>query len=595
MSILIASPLIFLLPGYAITLAMPWVRRAIARLGYALVTSVALGVVVSSGAAYAKFPLGASLFASLVAVTLLFGLAFRRRITQVAEEWRDMARAEWLFLGFALLIAVAAAVFIAVPHFNYPWPSHGDEWWSVGTVQNLLSGKSINTHPYLPIDFPDYKPGFYSYIASVLNLVGADPVSSWAFLPALNVFLVSFVASLFLFGQTKRSFAGLLLPVFLVALRSDINILGWWFFVPSMFAFFFILPLLFGMRDWLRSSSGLGWAALALGALFLVYLPFGVLAVFALALSAVFILDKRRRIFMLVVILFLIAAGVVMGMALSPYQVYWQIANFHFSSPLAEKFVSSFFVPAGATVPDPRHAFLGFLGLPILVLAVIGAWCVRKEKWMYGVLTAFAMGALNLVLLWITDVSFLVFYQRNFYLLGVMAAVLAVFGLDWLIGKTMAIRFFKNIVAARFLVPIIITAVAICWMFAGYFKLPAGAQLYYLVDRENLAATQWLRAQPELKGKTVLADEFTGSIITPLTGLYSKLSLLTSQNIQSVINPLDSLFFLKSCDIKKDIIRRLAADIVYSRMPLDCPFLKEIYSSTSTFIYSTEITPVPTE
>jgi len=595
MSILIASPLIFLLPGYAITLAMPWVRSAIARLGYALVTSVALGVVVSSGAAYAMLPLGISLFASLAVITLVFGLLFRHRIKTIVQEWRNTTKIERVFLGLVFLVTVAAAVFIAIPHFNYPWPSHGDEWWAVGTVQNLLDGKSLSAHPYLPIDFPDYKPGFYSYFASFFELTGADPIASWAFLPALNVLFISFAASLFLFRRTKNFFMVLLLPAFLVALRSDINILGWWFFIPSMFAFFFMLPLFFCMRDWLRSSSGLGWAALILGALFLVYPPFGVLTVFALALSAVFILDKRRRIFLLAIILFLIVAGIVAGMAFSPYRVYWQVANFHSSSPLVEKFVSSFFVPAEATVPDARHAFLNFLGFPLLALAVIGAWCVRKEKWIYGVLAAFALGASNLLLLWMTNASFLVFYQRNYYFLGVTAAVLAVFGLEWLIGKVMEIRTLEKIVAARFLVPVIITALAVCWMFNGYFKLSAGSELYYLVDQENLAATQWLRAQPDLKGKTVLADEFTGSIITPLTRLYSKLSLLTSQNIQSVINPVDSLFFLKSCDIKKDIIRRLAADIVYSRMSLDCPFLKEIYSSTSTFIYATEVTPASAE
>lgn len=619
MSILLAIPFFFFLPGYMITLLLPWVRGLSQRISISIITSIAIGVVTSIVLSLVKIPAGTFLFL-ILAVTSLGGLFFmRRRAGILFKEWKSAMKWERVFVISVFILSVLAAIFIAIPHRGYPWPIHADEWWTAGTVQNLIEGQSLNAHPYLPIDFPNYKPGFSSYLAAIFDVSGYDPVHSWAYLPAINVFLISFTVSLLIFGQTGNFFAGLLLPIFLVALRSDINILGWWFFVPSMFAFLLLLPIVLSVNDWLRFSSGLGWGVLMFGALFLVYLPFGVLTLLALAPLAFSIFNKHRRV-LLSASLALGAAAIMAAVVFSPYKIYWQVADINFSSPLVEKIVSASFVPAGATIPHYNYNFFNFVKWPLLVLALLGVWYLRRKRWAWGILLAGAIAGLNLILFLLTGVSFLLFYQRNFYFLGVIAAVLAVFGLFYLLDKILKSPLLKNYVYpasrkaplfragmkglikslssrkapyfstgcgayARFFGTVLIAAMVVGGIFVGYFKLPTGTQLYYLVSEEDLAATRWLRAQPELKGKTVLADQFTGTIITPLTRLYSKLSSLTSQNIQSVVNPADSLFFLKSCEVKEDIMRWLAADLVYSKMPLDCAFLKEMYRSTGTFIY----------
>lgn len=292
------APFLFFLPGYFVSLLLPWVRGVAARLAVSLVTSVTLGVIVSSAAAFAGLPVGISLVISMaLAAAASAAGAWQVRRTLI-EEWKREARSGKILIIAVALLALAAAALVSVPHVNYPWPIHADEWWDVGVVQNTIDGYSPNTHPYLWNEFPNHKPGFTSYLAGVFDLWSVNPVRAWSALPGANVFLTTLIAALFTLSVTRgkpapfeagrptaavtassarrlrTGWAALAVPVLLAAVRSNAYMLGWWFFVPSSFAPLFLLALLIPAADWFRSARGIVWAACIACALALVYAPF---------------------------------------------------------------------------------------------------------------------------------------------------------------------------------------------------------------------------------------------------------------------------------------------------------------------------------
>ncbi|GEM_PF-2013662 len=584
--------LAFFLPGYLISLLLPRVRGLSERIGLSIATSISFGVVVSVVFAVVRLPLAEAFFISSVIVSIILAMIARKKLSVIREEWRDAKKKEKAFVAAIFFLSILAGVFIALPHKGYPWAIHADEWWQIGTVQNVIEGKPLNTHPYLFNEFSNHKPGFSSYIAMVSRAAGIDPVEGWPLMPAINMFLVSFVGSLLLFGRTKRFSAGIALPVFLVALRSSAYSLGWWFFVPSIFALFFTLVLFLSSSLWTKNLREFFWACLVFGALALVYFPFAILSF--LCFLPLFLKDLKERwmkLSMCAGLLLLAAGGIYFGVSISPYREFWRIAS-DISLPsflLQSEIVQAFFIPLSAT-----FHFAGTIGffstVPLLLftLGIIGFFSLRSDRWAEGVRWGILWGTAIVLLGTVTGVSFLVFYQRSFYFLGIMIALSAAMGIVWITGT---IRLFwdnRQLPAAwRSVVVFFFAATIVLFLFNGYFILPAGAGLYELVNRDDLAALRWLKENKyQFNGMAVVSNQSVGTILTPFTRLSSKVSFLTSQNAGALINPAGLMVEEEGkCENKETMLVDLGAGIVYAKKPQECPFLKEVYRNPSVFIY----------
>lgn len=588
MSILLSFLFFFFLPGYVITLAMPWVHGLPQRLAVSVVTSVALGVILSTILAIAGMPVGLPLFILLIAITCAGFFFPRKKLLAIVHEWKESVRGERILVLSVLVLSVLAAVFIAEPHFNYSWPIHADEWWAVSATQNLIEGRPLNMHPYfLSGSFPDYKPGFTSYLAGVLGFMGYDPVDAWSFLPALNIFFVSFIVALLLFRYARDSIVGISFPFLLVALRSNAYMLGWWFFIPSTFAFIFILPLFISVSDWMRSARGMVWASGIFVALSLVYFPLAIFAAVAL-LPAVIMKEKKYRLAFWAGLAGIAAFVITVGIALSPYKVYWSFASAPAIPAFFSDFIHAFFVPISATTHFFRSENLfSIAGIPLLLLAAIAVrqLVLKSGAWIRTVGLGAALGFFNLVLVWSLGISFAVFHQRAFQFTGVMIAVLAALGAASVFRWLFSLPFVKRSKNFKYPIMAIVAGALVFSLFFGYFNLPSGANLYYILNQEDLVAMRWLKGQPALRSIAVLTDATLGTVITPLTRLPSKISLASSQNIESVINPAQFGFTSKSCGEKEKLIISMGAGIIYSREAQICGFFREIYRSDLVFIY----------
>lgn len=583
---LILSSLLLFLPGYFITSGFSWIKGLSQRLAVSLVTSISIGVVISYFFQLFGFLFDVYFLIFYLVFLLSTFFLFKPNLNLIFTEWRSTEKKEKIFLGSAIIISALAGIFIFTPHFGYSWPIHADEWWNVGVVQNVMRGQEVDINPYTLEPALNHKPGFFSFLASFFSLSGLDPIRAWPYLPAINVLLVSLVSSLLFFYRTKIPWASILVIVFLVAIKSNVYMLGWWFFVPSIFAFLFILPLFFLTSDWLNNLSGRLWALLVFFALSLVYLPYAALVFLAL-LPLIFGFLGKYKFWISSIFLVSTALLIKVGLSLSPYKEYWNFPGAPKLPPIISEFISSFFVPVAATFY--QNSFLNIfdiVSITTLVFAIFSFWLWKKNSWLSGFKWVLLFSSLNLVLIWFYKISFGVFHQRAFYFFAVILSVFAPLGFvalyKWLADFKLFqdLGFWKNIYGLIFILQIIGI------LFFSYFDSPKGLEIYHLVRDEDLIAMKWINSRPDLRGSSVVSTVGVGSVLTPFTGLISRTNLLSTQNISATVSREQfKISEVKDCQRKKELIVGMRADLLYSRIPQDCPFLEEIYNFSKVYIY----------
>lgn len=580
-------PILIFLPGYLITLSFSWVRGFFERIAFSLVTSISVGVVVATMSALSNFPIRISFLLFFLFFVICLICVFRKKIFVIIYEWRELTQKEkWFFVLF-ICISLTVSVFIAIPHFHYPWPIHADEWWQVGVSQNLIEGKGLNTHPYFFNEFTNDKPGFSSYVAALFASGNIDPVIAWPYMPAVNIFLISFVGALLLYGKTKKILVGILFSFFLVALRSNAYVLGWWFFVPSIQSLFFIIAIVLSMQSWKKSFSGYMWAGGVFIACALVYFPF---ALFFLIATIPFFLREAKR-FRILILLFVFLLGILLiylAGVVSPYRDYWRLtsaATIPFStSPI----VQSLFVPLSSTFHfAPGSGIFSTVPILLIVFALLSLFLIRKNELILFAWCGALFSFINILLGAWWGASFLLFYQRTFYLFGIFYVVLASYGagvLDEQFGAWWKKNGLHNV--GKHIIYIFFFSGIFLILFNRYFILPPNTNMYFIVNDEDVRAIAWLAHQPSYKNATVIANPVVGTIITPLARIRSKVSLLSSQSINALLNPEEILIEEeRDCKKKETLIIRLHGDVVYSKRPQECSFLKEVYTSQNVFIY----------
>ena len=569
---LMLSIVLFLVSGYLLTLCFSRIQGFFERAGFGIALGVSLLVLESVLFVALGIPL-ASLVVFQGVLVFVLGFFLRRRLGVVLSEWSGLERRErWLFAAL-VLVACAAGLFVLFPHMGYGWPIHADEWWQVGVVENVLEGKGLNVNPYTFDAFPNHKPGFGSSLAGLFGASGLDPVEDWSYLPGVNVFLIALAGSLLLYSRTKSFLGSGLLPLFFVVLRPNAYTLGWWFLVPSMFGLFFVVVLFLTFERVRESWKGILLWLVFLLALIFVYAPF---AAFSLLVFVPMILWKRKKTGA-VIFGMLVFLGILLAVSVSPYSAYWG----------GERgILQALFVPDSATVHFAEGAgFFDVVTIPLFVLGVFGFFSAWRERWMRGVLYGVLLGGAGLLVSGIWGVSFLMFEGRLIYVVGVLLGVLAshCFIYMWRSFRDFWERekmpaFWRGVVVL-FLIPGISL-----FLLQGYFVLPEGTDLYYLVNDEDVAGLEWLRENAE-EGTVVVGDKAVGTLVTPFTRLASKISFLTGQSV-SREHPEDAMLGdVEECSVKQEGMERLGGDVLYARRAQDCGFFEEMYSSERVYIY----------
>src|SRR4030043_206073 len=178
-----------------------------------------------------------------------------------------------LLKGLLLAAILILAFFMAyIPHLDYRYPLHVDEWWRYGDAQSLIESGSIN-YPD-PFDSgatvtSDIEVGFHILLGELKLITGISWLDIFRFLPGVIFALLAFAAYAF---SKRRGFG--LAAAFLVALiPTTIRFLGPAFLVPVAMGLIFIPLTLFVLHRFAFDFRGTAILSLMFISLMFIHPP----------------------------------------------------------------------------------------------------------------------------------------------------------------------------------------------------------------------------------------------------------------------------------------------------------------------------------
>jgi len=190
-------------------------------------------------------------------------------------------------LGFAFYMAY-------IPHIDYRYPIHVDEWYHYGVSQALLEEGDLGfVDPFFgegPVeDHPEM--GYHLFLSQIKLFTGLSWLDIFRFLPAFIFVLTTFMA--YVFG--RRSNFGLEAAFFVALIPTTVRILGPSFLVPVALGIS-LLPLILFLLHYFNIGIVKAFLLLLLlSFIFLMHPPTGVAATLIVGIYAVMLALGRRR------------------------------------------------------------------------------------------------------------------------------------------------------------------------------------------------------------------------------------------------------------------------------------------------------------
>ncbi|MEM2956378.1 MAG: DUF6541 family protein [Candidatus Pacearchaeota archaeon] len=491
----------------------------------------------------------------------------------------------------AIFFVVLIFIFFMVysPHFNYKYPYHSDEWHHIAEIVSAEKG-NFNVNPYF-IEQPkrtDYEIGFHVIMALFFKITGIDPVLSWRFFPAIFACLSAVI--LFIFINKISDFkTGILSMLFFSTLKSNVNILGLWFFVPMSFVIpLFYLTFFFFVKfvDKKELKEKKKFLILSFITLFIILISHAPTAMFIAPILLIYLVyrffgkEDRKSLNLLIknrfIYIFLIVSFFII---LLSFILFW-----HGSLAQTLKLFYDFLIfEKGFTPYEIRYSLFFFYGPVAFILAMFGIISSLKNNKKIIFTFSFILSAILILIFSLKEISLLAPYQRVLYYSLLSLAPLSAFGVSALFNTAKKIKI-KWIYILALILIFIILLLSFYTSFFYYNKLPEtsklNVQLYKLITDEDYKAIIWLKKNFG-EGNLVLARPHISSAIYPISENY--VFTITPAHLGGEYIVGIDYFFSSNCDFKYDFLDRYEPDFVFSRQKINCGF-KEIYSQ-NVFIY----------
>ena len=463
-----------------------------------------------------------------------------------------------------LVVLGLAAIFLLIysPSFTTPFPKHFDEWQHINQALNLERGE----YQWQSSSASGLGFHFFLYgISRVADLVQIYKflAPSWAILSALILFFVAYSLS----GQNFLiAFSTIL---FFSSIKSNINLLGLYFFTPLTFAIPFIfLFIFFFVRGLEKENKKYLLLSFLLMLLLIPVHAISVAFAFPILLFSCLLYHKyiKKEFWFFLMFLLVPLAGLIFYSFMANLTIIDSfrvlIKELQFKGGLSQAKV---FNDSLTTTYSIAGVILAWIGL----LSVL--WSKKKELYPY-IIWPFSL-LLMILIFRMTDVSYLSPYHRNFYYFTISLPLLSAFGLSWVINS-LASRFKK--VNFKFIaVPIL--AIAIFFSFISYWEIaplrPPYTELITANDYQDLLFLA------ELPKGNVLALFPLSVTVSPITGhkvigeFFDEFGWEHAQGF----------FSSDDCHFKDALIRVYNIDYVISRQELLCGY--KLLRSEHNYIY----------
>ncbi len=393
-----------------------------------------------------------------------------------------------------VLVSVATFLLVYTPHYNYPFPSHIDEWHHI-TEAFRLQDKEY------PGGTIGYRIGFHIILLLLSKI--ADLIKIYRFLPAIWAVVSGLSLFYVVYKKTGAQFyTALLSMIFFASIKSNVNITGLWFFTPLTFSIPFIFLYVYffteGVENQNKKSLLISFLIMA------ILLPIHAISVlFAIPFLLIYSLCNLKHIRkewgFFSIFLIIPAIGLIF---------YKFMSNVPLRHLLEQMLVSLQFRKGWGILelensPFELYSLIGYILAFIGLVIILTNEKYAKKYAAYAMLPVMVFAAI--VIFKMTGISYLSPYQRNLYYFAIGLPILSALGLNYLLE-----------IIERPLRRIIVILFVIIFAFKGYLDIPNQVELYQVINKDDCRALSFLAAIPEKS--TVLALPGVSEAIYPITG-----------------------------------------------------------------------------
>jgi len=490
-----------------------------------------------------------------------------------------------------LLITLVFAFFLVYkPHLNYPYPFHVDEWHHVSEGMRL--GNYGEYFQFLRIiedaRFNGIEIGFH-FLLFLLSFF-FDLVLIYKFLPA--IWICVSVATLF-YVVYKKSDHNFMLAwfstLFFISIKSNVNVLGLWFFTPLTFAIPFIFLYVYYFSEAIEKQNKkfiiIGSAIMAL------VIPIHALSVlFFIPALLIYLRINARYVAKEWKFFSLFLLVPILGVLFYKYTlaIPWPQLLGHMWTHLQFKF--------GWGVLEVKNSLVEIYSWIGYILAVVGVLFIildRNTK-KYALFLLWPATTFLLIIIYrLTGVSYLSPYQRNLYYFAISLPILSALGLfgilemvktqleDLKFGSSLIPDDAKKLIYGGVIFLVMILA------FISYYNIPKQLELYQAIDNNDYEALSFLAKLPE--GGTVVALPLLSSAIYPISG-HEPLASVAFYGDSTKRQQLYDFFVTADC---QDLNTRISYGIqnynikyILTKIPINCDW-PLIYQKNN-FIYKVQ-------
>lgn len=414
-----------------------------------------------------------------------------------------MKKTNYVLLVLVILFAV---ILNLIPHLNYQYPLHVDEWVHWQYASHL----SLESPLYSGQIYQNNLEAGFHYFLATLNSVGIPYEFMFQFFASLILILTClgiFILTRKMWNQTAALFSIL----FIALLQSSVAILGPVFLVPMALGLFFILVGLY----LLEIKSNLWFIVLTF---LLIMHPPTALAFFIL-INIKFLLNRKQ--YWRNITLQLLAGILALPLYL---EIFIQKGTDTLNSLTFSSIIPALFIPR-------------YIGWLLIVLILIGIYSSIKNK-KYD-LSVFSIILLMFILIaYRFQFEFFIPYGRALMYLYLILAIL--FG----IGCEIIITLSKN-KKIRTLFAIILVVLVLITVLPA--KIESNNYIYHIVDSNEVSAFKWI-GENTTQNSIAILDPWKANAFTPLAEMrvYSRI-MQGPNNISEMKNTEVYAFFQGNC------------------------------------------------
>lgn len=471
-----------------------------------------------------------SIFAVIIICAIAVGILWKNKELRIHEFYSSVL-SKRINVNISknsimlILIILLASYFNYIPHSNYDYPVHRDEWEHLTASKALIKAENtIYPNPRLGPEYKldDLEIGFRLWISEIL-LTG---ISEWFVFKYLNILIACFtVLSVYIFAE--RFGYGLHAAFFTALIPTSVRLLGPGFLVPVSLAVGFI----------------------------------------ALAFFIAFRNHGSRYIPLFLIFLFLLYAhpptALVLFIIFMPYIIAyreWKLAAVMITANIfaLPQFLVMFTKRGLEAMQFPSYAFFDSLfieyGYLPTIFCIIGTSLIHKrnEKDRFLVYSTVILLFLNY---FYRNSGWSIFYpERNYFYIFILMSIIAGYGIAKLKDK--------RAIAVMVLLILFIS-------YNAHIKMP----YYYIIDDREFNDFVWIKNN--LEGTTII-DPWKAIAFTAVAEkyVYSYVGAVPHK----ILDPRNREvyeFFRKNCsDI--EFLKNNNLSIIYSRGKCDAPELKKV-------------------